>query len=189
MKFMIALLICTFALSFSSVAGQTAKDIEASYGRRENVYSVGGQLWMTPTYGADGQLCMMRIYPKRVSIDTNYLDDKLDMDEVLKFINKLVPVETRGARKDSFGLSSLGGGIIWTSFEYDHVRFAFISTFRLDKLPERPDEAFDFQVDKTALAEFHRREALQSDDDLIRKKTSTPKVLQIYWENRRCAER
>jgi hypothetical protein len=134
---------------------------------------------------------MMRVYPKRVSKDTNYLDDNLNMDELLKFINKLVPPESRGARTDYFGSSDLGGGVIWTRFNYDHVRFVFISTFRLDKLSksllDRPDEALDFPIDKTALAEFHRREALQSDDDLIRK-TSGSKLLEIYWEHRRCVE-
>ena len=155
MKSRITFLIYIFALSYSSVAGQTAKDIDMSYGRRENVYSVGEHLWMTPAYGADGQFCMMRIYGKRVSINTNFLDDNLDMDEVLKFINKLVPLETRGARTDYLGSSDLGGGVIWTRFNYDRVRLVFISTFRLDKLSksllDRPDEVLDFPIDKTAL--------------------------------------
>jgi hypothetical protein len=192
MKFRIALFVCAFAFGCGSVVSQTTKDIEASYGRPENVYSVGEHLWMTPAYGVDRQLCRMRVYPKRVSINTNYLDDKLDMDEVLKFIDKLAPVKTRGARKEFFGTSDLGGGVIWTRFNYDHVRFVFISTFRLDKLPERqpdrPDELIDFLIDEKAAAEFRRKEALQSDDDLIRKYTSTPKLLEIYWDNRRCLE-
>ena len=190
MKHSVILLVGIFAVWWGSVAGQTSKDIEAKYGRRESVYSVGEKLWMTPAYGADGKLCMMRIYPKRVSFDTNYLDDNLDLNEALKFINVFVPIDTRGARKDSFGMSDLGGGVIWTHFGYDHVSFVFISTFKLDKLPERqldkPDELLDFPIDEGAAAEFRRKQALRSDDDLIREHAFNSKVLEIYWPNRKC---
>jgi hypothetical protein len=190
MKYSFTLLVCVFALSSSFVSGQTAKEIEARYGQRENVYSIGEHLWMTPTYGADSRLCLMRLYPKLVSRDTNYPDAKLDLDEVLKFINQRFPVETRGVRNDSFGTSDLGGGVIWTRFNYDQVRFVFISTFRLEKLPLHESvlrgEAIDLEIDKTSLAEFRRKEALKSDDDLMRKHALNPKVLEIYWANRKC---
>jgi len=132
----------------------------------------------------------MRVYPKRVSADTNYLDDKVNMDEALKFINKLVPIETRGARRDGFGMSDLGGGVVWTGFRYEHIEFVFISTFRLDKLAkdlmDRPDEVLDFPIDDKALADFRRQEALQPDDELIRKYATNSKVLEIHWRSRRC---
>jgi hypothetical protein len=165
MKYSIALLVGIFALGLSSVAGQTAKDIEATYDRRENVYSVSEHLWMTPTYGADNQLCMMRLYPKLISPDTNYLDARLDLDEVLEFTDHLVPVDTSGARKDSFGISDLGRGVVWTHFNYDQVSFVFISTFKLDKVAER-----------------------QADAALMRRYASGPKVLEVYWANRKCIE-
>jgi hypothetical protein len=190
MKYGIALLFCLFTLGSSSGTGQTAKDTSAKYGGRENVYSVSEHIWMTPTYGDNDQVCMMRLYPKLVSSDTNYLADKLDLDEALKFIGQLLPIETRGARKDLFGMSDLGGGVIWTSFNYDQVRFVFISTFKLDKDPKRQlNEAnvgLDFPIDKAAVAESRRKEGLETDDALMRKYASNPKMLEIYWANRKC---
>ena len=188
MKYSIKLVICIFALTCNCVYAQKAKDIEASFGQREKVYSVSTHLWMTPTYGADGRLCLMRVYPKRVSNNINYLDDKFDIDEALMFINSFAPLETRGARENGFGMSDLGGGVVWTRFNYDRIQFVFISTFRLDKPPEVQPSAVDFPIDETTVADLRRKEALQSDDDLIRKYTANPKVLEIYWTNRKCVE-
>lgn len=190
MKNRILLVFCVVAIGFSAAAGQTARDIETKYGRSESVYSVSEHLWMTPVYSADGHLCMMRIYPKRISVSANYFDNKLDMNEVLNFINELLPLETRGARKHSFGMSDLGGGIVWTRFNYDHARLVFISTFSLNKLPDRQVdkgyELLDFPIDETALAEFRRNETMQSDDQLIRKYAPSPQLLEIYWQDRKC---
>jgi hypothetical protein len=192
MKSRTIILICIFVLSYSSVAGQTVKDIEAKYGQRENVYSVSEHLWMTPAYSADNQLCMIRLYPKLVSRDTNYLDAKLDLDEVLKFIDQVVPIDTRGSRKVGFGLSDLGGGVVWTHFSYDQVRFVFISTFRLDKFTEQKTKeanvGLDFPIDDAAMAEFRREHARETDDALMRKHASSPKVLEVYWANRKCVK-
>jgi hypothetical protein len=189
MKNKISLVACVLAIAFSSVAGQTAREIRTKYGRSESVYSVSEHLWMTPAYGANGRLCMMRLYPKRISVDANYFDDKLEMNEVLGFINELFPSNTRGARKDSFGTSDVGGGIIWTRFNYDRVRFVFISSFSLVKAPEPKDYVLlDFPIDETAQAELRRNEAMQSDDQLIRKHAPSPQLLEIYWANRKCVK-
>lgn len=191
LKYRIAMVVCIFAVTLSSVAGQTASELEAKYGQRENVYSVSDHLWMTPTYGADQRVCMMRLYPKLVSPDANYLDAKLDQDEVLKFIDRLVPVDSRGARKAMFGMSNGGGGVIWTNFTYERVRFVFISTFKLDRLPEPLGEHvdLDFPVEDAAMAEFRREEASQTDDALMRKYAPAPRLVEVYWPDRKCAER
>ena len=191
MKFRIVTAISILLLSYTFAFGQTAKDLEMSYGHRENVYTVSEHLWMTPSYGADGQLCMMRVYPKLVDSGTSYPDAKFEMEEALKFINRLMPVSTRGARKDSFGVSMLGGGIAQTSFSYDFISFVFVSTFHLDSrtaadLLNRPDEVIDFPIDEKALAAYRQKEALRPDDDLMRERAPNPKLLAIYWENRQC---
>lgn len=191
-----------FVLGLNHVAGQTKKDLEKKYGRPETdvytesrlsaqVYLVSKHIWMAPLYDAEGQVCLMRLYPKRFSSDSVYLERNLDMDEVLKFINKLFPLNRRGARKEGFGLSGLGGGTIWTGFGYDNVTFTFISFFKLDKLPEHNSvelEPFDFNVVEKELEEARRKEAMRPDDELIRERAGHPKFLEVRWANRKCVE-
>ena len=125
----ILIVIATLALSSSTAFGQSASDIEIKYGKPVNVYSVSERIWMTPAYDAGGQVCFMRLYPKRIAPGINYLDDTPPIDEVLKVIDELIPTGNRGARKGFFGMTETGGGVAWTRFNYDHVRFTFVSSF------------------------------------------------------------
>ncbi len=185
-----ALLTVVFSLSFISVHAQDSREIQQKYGRRENVYSVSEKLWMTPSYDKDGQVCSMRLFPKLVSETTNYLDAKLNIDEALKFINQLFPVTARGSRSSGFGMCNLGGHVIWTTFAYEHVRFVFISTFQLTKMPERGENIrLDFPADDEAeYKEYLRKEEMKSDDQLMREHLVEAQVLEIYWPNRKCLE-
>jgi hypothetical protein len=166
--------------------GQTSADVEMKYGKTETVHSVSEHLWMTPEYDADGRVCMMRLYSKRVAPGINYLDDGLDIDETLKFINELIPPDTRGKRKESFGTTSTGGGVAWTHFGYERAAFTFVSTFEFSKLLDRPDELLSPDWDEKSLAEARREEALRPDDELICERTGKPKVLEVRWADRKC---
>lgn len=192
----VLLTVLLFLPGLNTVTGQTAEGIETKYGKPENVYSVSEHIWMTPTYNADGQVCMMRLYPKLISSDTNYLDAKFEIDEVLKALNQVVPVDMRGRRRGLFGISDVSGGIVWTHFNFDRVAFTFISAFGLNEL-HRPDSdaeagsltgiGFDFSnVDEAALAEAKRLEAMRSDEELIRETTMVPKVIEVRWSDRKC---
>ena len=101
----ILIVIAALALCANAALGQTASDIESKYGKIANGYSVSEHVWMTPAYDAEGRVCFMRLYPKRISPKA----DTLAMDEVLKAIDELIPVGSRGARKAPFGMTSLGG--------------------------------------------------------------------------------
>lgn len=190
MKIKSALVLSILVLCCAGVQGQSLYDIESKYGKRVNVYSVSEKLWMSPTYDRQGQMCLMRVFAKTVSETTNYHDPYLDIDETLRFINELVPVHTRGRREDGAGMSDLGGGIIWTRFNFERVRFVFISSFRLTKLPEKNSEPpvllDDFPVDEAAIAESQRQEAMKSDDLIIRERAQGTRVLEISWVNRKC---
>jgi hypothetical protein len=178
-----------FLIGFSNSAGQTKKDIEMKYGRQDNVYSMSEHILMTPVYDTHGQVCSMRLYPKRISDDINYLDDSLAIDEVQKIIDELIPLNTRGARKGVFGGTATGGGVAWTLFNYDDVAFTFISYYKLDKVPDGQfGESIDlnFDTDDKSLAEAERKEAMRPDDELIRVRTVKPKLLEIKWTNRKC---
>lgn len=92
------------------VYAQTAMDIQTKYGKPVAVYSVSENIWMTPEYGSDGQVCRMRFYPKRLSADTSYLGHDLPFNELRDVLNALVRVEARGAKSESFGATATGGG-------------------------------------------------------------------------------
>ena len=55
-------LILIMLLTFP-VAGQTASEIEKSFGKPVLAYSVTERIWMTPDFAADGQVCRMRFHP------------------------------------------------------------------------------------------------------------------------------
>ena len=99
-----------FMLCVRSVFGQTAADIEKKYGKPVNAYPVSEQIWMSPDYGVDGQVCRMRLFPRRISAETNYLLKQMPFDEFEKVVDQLVPVKARGEKKKPFGNGATGGG-------------------------------------------------------------------------------
>ena len=84
---------------------------------------------MTPEYAPDGQVCRIRLYPKRISADTNYGWHDLPFNELRDVLNALVRVETRGAKKESFGATATGGNSAWTIYRYENVIFTLVSFF------------------------------------------------------------
>ena len=193
MKIRVVLFTVIVAFGCVPTDGQDRRDIESKYGKRADVYSVNERLWMTPSYDRDGQVCLMRVYPKTVSRNVNYPGADLDINEVLKFTNELFPVNTRGRRDSGFGLSDLGGGIVWTRFNYEHVHFVFISTFTLTKKADGTIDMgdpvdLDWPIDEAAVEEYKRKEEKKSDDELIREHAFNSKILEIYWPERKCDE-
>src|SRR5262245_56552801 len=123
MKKTVALVLVLLAGKY--VNAQTAADIQTKYGKPVDVYSVSEHIWMTPEFASDGQVCRMRFYPKRISGNTNYGAHDLPFSELRGVLNKLVPVETRGAKKQLFGATATGGGAAWTTYDYQNVTFDF----------------------------------------------------------------
>jgi hypothetical protein len=60
------LLVLILMVSAVAVASQTVSEIEETHGKPTLAYSVTEHIWMTPDYAADGQVCRMRFYPKRM---------------------------------------------------------------------------------------------------------------------------
>src|SRR5262245_49141946 len=127
MRKTLALLLVLLASEYAYA--QTAADIQTKYGKPVDVYSVSEQLWMSPEYASDRQVCRMRFYPKRISGNTNYGAHDLPFNELRDVLNALVRVETRGPKKESFGATATGGGAAWTTYNYENVRFTFVSFF------------------------------------------------------------
>jgi len=124
-----AVAIIFLLLTSDYIRAQTATDIQAKYGKPVAVYSVSENIWMTPEYAPDGQVCRIRLYPKRISADTNYGWHDLPFNELRDVLNALVRVETRGAKKEAFGATATGGGSAWTTYRYENVIFTLVSFF------------------------------------------------------------
>jgi hypothetical protein len=122
--------ILAFSLLLVETApAQTAKEVREKFGESVEVYSVAEHIWMTPTFTVDGQLCEMRLYPKRISTTTNYLGEyKLRAWELEGALDKLVPPETRGNRTKSFGLTFLLGQSSEATFAYQNVTLTFLAS-------------------------------------------------------------
>ena len=192
MKIRFTLIAIILVLGCPGVYGQSAAEIEIKYGKSVDVYSVGELLWMTPSYDSQGQVCMMRVYPKTVSPTTNYLESNLDMDATIRFMNELSPVYTRGRRSELFGLSIVAGGVALTNVNYENVHFVFTSSFPRSKSPAKVEDIVlheDFPFDAAAVEESRRQRAMKPDDELIRESAISARVLEITWANRKCVKR
>ena len=64
---------------------QTVSNVERRYGKSVSVYSVSEHIWMTPDYSANGQVCRMRLYPRRLGPKTDYLGSQLLFEELRRF--------------------------------------------------------------------------------------------------------
>jgi hypothetical protein len=119
-------------LCVTSAIGQKVSDIEKEYGTPTHVYSLSEHIWMTPEYGTDGEICRARLYPKRISPNTDYLSKELPFEELRGVLNRLIPPAQRGFAKEFFGETELGGGIGWTTYPYENVSIVFIFAARVD---------------------------------------------------------
>ena len=185
MRISFALGICL--LCINAAFGQRAGDIEIKYGKPIDVYSVSEHIWMTPEYATDGQVCRMRLYPKRIAVNINYISPELPFDELRNTLNRLVPVNQRGAKKQSFGVTATGGPSAWTTYAYDSVTFTFVSSFAPAKFADSPplrkgDYVFPVQGNAT---KGSASLALSSDDFKISQPSATQIVI-VKWNGRKC---
>jgi hypothetical protein len=189
MKKPVALIFVLLAASY--IYAQTATDLQSQYGNPVAVYSVSEHIWMTPEYDSDVQVCRMRLYPKRISADTNYLGHDLPFNELRDVLNALVQVETRGAKREFFGTTATGGGSAWTTYGYENVSFTFMSF--------SPIASFDGTVLKKgeytfpALDTFPAleteplpKESSPSSNDFVQWTSPRTEIVVVSWNGRKC---
>jgi hypothetical protein len=179
------LIAVVFVCCVSPTVGQTLSEIDREYGKPTYAYSVGRHIWMTPDYAADGQVCRMRLYPKHISSETDYLLPQLKFDELTSVLTKLVPLDRRGQKKDSFGLTDMGGGAAWTTYAYEKVTFVFAFSLRLDPSIKQQPESISFPVDEV-LARLPSKTP-PSLDDFTPSESTKIEIATILWNNRKCA--
>jgi hypothetical protein len=174
-----------FMLYANSAFGQTASDIEMKYGKPVMAYAVSEHIWMTPEYAVDGQVCQMRLYPRRIAVDTNYFSRSLPFEELKGVLNQLVPLNTRGTKKESFGISATGGGAAWTTYPYEKVTFIFTSSFKVDPDSFQKLKPFVFSV-KESPFDMSPENLAPSDEDFFRSQSSSAEFVTITWSDRTC---
>jgi hypothetical protein len=156
-------LLLLFAVS--SARAQTLSELETKYGAPVKSYSVSENIWMSPEFTPDGQLCMARLYPKKIDATTNYLSSMLSLWEVEDMFNDLAPTTARGKKKEDYGKLIIGS-MVFAGFGYENVRIDFTSPL---------SSAFRDKKQAEEVAEFPGIQSAQ--------------IVTITWLNRKCAAR
>lgn len=168
---------------------QTVTDFQAKYGKSVDVYSVSEHILMTPEYANDGQVCKVRLTPKRVVSKTKVDSTKLVFSELRGVLNDLVPLEQRGNKKPGFGMTDLGGGTALTNYEYENVLFTFISFYRLTIDPKtfKSEELVLFVSDLDAIQP--EKNLTPQRDDFATSDGLDIEVVRVTWAGRKCVRR
>ena len=181
-----AIALIVFVLSVVPTFGQTASELERRYGKPVSVYSVSEHIWMAPDYAADGQVCRMRLFPRRLGKERDYLGSELLFPELNEVLNQIVPLHSRGLKKGAFGQTSLGGGTAWTTYEYENVSFSFIFSYKLDpNILEKAEAHVLTGPDPEGLPT--RTKTPPTLDDFAGSENSRTEIVTINWNRRPCA--
>ena len=174
-----------FLLGLIPTIVQTRSEVEQKYGKPVPVYSVSEHIWMTPDYSPDGQVCRMRLYPKRLGWQTDYLGSQLLFPELKQTLNEIVPPHLRGFKKYGFGQTSLGGGTAWTTYEYENVSFTLIFSYKLDAdILEKAKDKVITGLDSEQVTSHPKM--VPSLDDLAGSKDSPTEIVIIRWNHKQC---
>jgi hypothetical protein len=172
-------------LSVVPTSAQTASEVERRYGKPVAVYAISEHIWMTPDYAADGQICRMRLYPRRLGQKTDYLGSQLLFSELSDVLNKLFPPHLRGSKKEGFGQTSLGGGTAWTTYEYENVSFSFIFSYKLaPDILKKAEAAVLTGPDPEELP--LRKKTPPSLDDFAASQDLPTEIVTVSWTHRPC---
>jgi hypothetical protein len=169
-------------LFLNIASAQTASDIEMKFGKPVNVYSASEHIWITPEYAADGQICSVALYNKRISADTNYLSNDLSISELLLVFDQMAPLNTRGGRREFFGNLQTSASMAWTTFAYEKVTFTLWTAFRFGSLADMKEHGVRFGGGTPAVTS-------QADNDFMADNAGKPVMAYLRWNDRKCMER
>ncbi|HWN07915.1 MAG TPA: hypothetical protein VNO50_01275 [Pyrinomonadaceae bacterium] len=177
-----------FTFLVNSVSAQTEADIERAYGKPLDVYSVSENIWMTPEYSADGNVCSMRLYPKRINQETNFVctSCELDFKELKRLLNELVPPKTRGLQNESFGQTATGGPAAWTTYGYEKVSFTFVAPFGPPKYDGTTLRKGQFVFTVPIGPPAPPKSRLPTRDDFSTFGSPRTQIVTIRWNDRKC---
>lgn len=176
-----------FVLSVTRVTGQTAAEIEEAYGKPSLAYSVTESVMMTPDFAADGQVCRMRFYPKRVIRGVPSLSGSLRHAELKWILNHIVPPSSRGNKKPGFGGGPVAGRVFQAEYEYEKVTISlpYSIEIKIDLEAIKNSELVDLDFSMTdAPPKPTPRPATESDFD----ESGKPEIAILRWNDRTCVE-
>jgi hypothetical protein len=140
---------------------------------------------MSAKYSADGQVCEMNLYPKRVSDETVYLGfPHLPQGEIKRTLDKIVPSSERGQETQLSGLTFGLGSSTSTSYDFENVMFVFRSSIRLKKANDQIEENTD--VEKK---EENVRNDEKKADSFPASALRNVEIISIVWKNRTCTDK
>jgi hypothetical protein len=183
MRLILATAICIFCVSY--VFGQAASDIETKYGKPTKAYAVSQNIWMTPEYADNGQVCEMLLYPRRIGTDNINLSRKMPLEELQNVLKELVPVNVRGARKEQPNTAT-GGGVSWTTYTYEKVTFIFSFSFKVEPNALNQSKPYIFS-DQKFPSTGQSTTSSQSDGDFSVNDIRTAEMVTIKWNGRKCS--
>lgn len=188
MRMKIKFAVVALLLYVSPAHGQSASDFEMRYGKPIKVYTVSEHIWMAPEFAADGQVCRIQLYPRRIAPNTVFLSGPLIFGELEGVLNQLVPFNSRGLKKESFGLTATGGGAAWTTYPYEKVTFIFTFPLRVNSDPQREIKHDLFSVGGP-LPTVKKINTAPSAGDFSRNQAAPTELVTIEWNEKKCIER
>ena len=167
----------TLPLIFLAACGsqgtaQTLSNLETKYGAAVKLYSVDEHTWMAPEFADDGQLCMVRLFPKQIDPENNYLWDSLPLYEVKDVFDQLAPSTSRGKKGDDQGFF-VAGRMAFRFFQYENVRVTFITS--------------DF-VSSNKAERGNKLPSTPADNEFPGPYVRSAQIVTISWIHRRCSQ-
>jgi len=183
------LVIAILLLFVSSAIAQTPLDLQRKYGKPVISYVVSEHILLTPEYTTDGQVCMMRLHPRHYAPNVNYVSANLPFQELTRVLNELVPLGTRGAKKEPFDTGAAGGGVEWMTYAYENVEFSFVSAFRPEPDSLKTRKEFVFTIDPGSVpAQSKRKPSTPSANDFSPSEGLLLELVNIKWQGRPCGK-
>jgi hypothetical protein len=174
----ISLLLSLFSIT---AHGQTARTFEKDYGKPTDRYSLSTSISMTPQYSSDGQVCRARLYRKQLSNGTKSVSKALPFEELKGVLNQLIPPRLRGAIKDPFRVTDLGGGQGWSTYTYENVSIVFAFPVNID--PKDWTGPFTFPIENSPPKQ-QSKEVLSTNSDFS--PNDGIEVVMVTWTHRPC---
>jgi hypothetical protein len=183
------LLVALLLLCVSSTLGQTPSEFEKRYGKPVISYKVSENILMTPEYASDGQVCVMRLFPRHFGPNANNVSPNLPFQELKVVLNELVPLQARGAKKEPFDTGAAGGGVEWMTYAYENVKFSFLASFRPDPNSWKTRKEYIFSVEPNSLPTRPKpKDLVPSDNDFYSSRLLSTQTVTITWNVRKCAK-